>query len=463
MKSEVNSHVVQRWLDLHMTKLAMDLTETWDIERDLHFLFASDQTLQDELAIVCDLLATSSEDDEKKSRKRKLRPPSKGCRESFESRRRQELYDLQCQVKVLKDKLEEAKLNASLQQCTSRWEKLARRQRNEARKAILEQEDLVDAVNSNNMLIEQLKSLLRKKPRLQATEDEWRVYKLVAHASLRRTAIHAIADRQYNRKDTEFINAGLMDRNENFFRIRPLPRTNQKSVHLETQVFNGEKTPISRFAEVALETLDDFTCYERFTETRDGVTSHSNSVRKYFVDDDEHVLIWRSGLEDVLAPRIVVEPVTPSQGRMTFLMHFLFNPAMFPSLGDDKNVSIESIAAGLGRLQMDRDTTTGCLGYFPVTPNVFDGFTLRAALIPSLNEGCNSKMRWKIPSTAPFERINDFEIAISKLLAFSLSFNPLDTLTWPNARPSSYRRDSQLGALLPSALGCDIFDLPWAT
>ncbi|CAK4074706.1 unnamed protein product [Aphanomyces euteiches] len=400
----------------------MDLTETWDIERDLHFLFASDQTLQDELAIVCDLLATSSEDDEKKSRKRKLRPPLKGCRESFESSRRQELYDLQCQVKVLKDKLEETKLNASLQLCTSRWEKLARRQRNEARKAILEQEDLIDAVNSNNTLIEQLKSLLRKKPRLQAIEDEWRVYKLVAHASLRRTAIHAIADRQYNRKDTECINAGLMDRNENFFRVRPLPRTNQKSVHLETviratlsapcqvvsravwQVFNGEKTPLSRFGEVALETLDDFTCYERFTETRDGVTSHSNSVRKYFVDDNEHVIIWRSGLEDALAPRssldaieddsgwIVIEPVTPSQCRMTFLMHFLFNPAMFPSLGDDKNVvSIESIAAGLGRLQMDRDTTTACLGYFPVTPDVFNGFHKPRGFDPFFERGMQFK------------------------------------------------------------------------
>ncbi|KAG9407433.1 hypothetical protein AC1031_002155 [Aphanomyces cochlioides] len=46
------------------------------------------------------------------------------------------------------------------------------------------------------------------------------MYKLEAHLTSRHAAIHAIADREYDIKDTEFINAGMFDDTKNIFRLR---------------------------------------------------------------------------------------------------------------------------------------------------------------------------------------------------------------------------------------------------
>ncbi|CAK4425060.1 unnamed protein product [Aphanomyces euteiches] len=246
----------------------MSAEEFWDVETDLQCLFAADEDLQADLAVLCDLLTNTQEESaatspQQPSRKRKG-APTKECRASYDFRQRQKISELQQEVQTLKDKLENAKKNAP-----------------------------------------------------DASSEDWRMYKRVAHESMRYAAIHAIADRQYIRKNATFINAGLFGLEENVFRMGPLASPTSLDVQFEfvNRVFNGEKTPpASALAHVVLEKLDDFTVYERFQETRDGVTSHANIVRKYFVDDHEHVIVWRSMLEDALTPQMINGAVEDESG-----------------------------------------------------------------------------------------------------------------------------------------------------
>ncbi|CAK4641551.1 hypothetical protein AeMF1_002103 [Aphanomyces euteiches] len=315
----------------------MSAEEFWDVETDLQCLFAADEDLQADLAVLCDLLTNTQEESaatspQQPSRKRKGAPAKEG-RASYDFRQRQKISELQQEVQTLKDKLDNAKKNAPVR--TTGWEQLAREQRHEARQVLQEHEELREAVDSTNSFISKLTSLLRKKPRLlqDASSEDWRMYKLVAHESMRYAAIHAIADRQYIRKNATFINAGLFGLEENVFRMGPLASPTSLDVQFEFvnrvklpapfhvvsqavwQVFNGEKTPpASALAHVVLEKLDDFTVYKRFQETRDGVTSHANIVRKYFVDDHEHVIVWRSMLEDALTPQMINGAVEDESG-----------------------------------------------------------------------------------------------------------------------------------------------------
>ncbi|KAH9127617.1 hypothetical protein AeMF1_002107 [Aphanomyces euteiches] len=400
--------------------------DSWDVQADLHFLLASDEDLHADLALVCDLLTTTEEDSPEETttepkpaptRKRKANK----CRNPFEARRRETILELQRQVESLKEKLEEAKLQALLeQQDMTRWEKFARQQRNEVRKALLDRASLQNTVDANNTLISKMVALLRKKPRLQddsdASPEAWQVYKLVAQESLRHAAIHAIADRQYSRKDYAFINAGLIDHTRNVCRMRPVQQPGKSVVQLEIasqvvlgapcsvvsravwQVFNGDNTlPSSLSAQVTLERLDDFTVYERFTEARRGITSCSNEVRKYYMEDEEHAIVWRSILEDELAPRMsiaavedesgwaVVEPLNDSQCRLTFLLHLSFDSSAFPpapltaaddSRGHarDSTLSTDEIAKSMEQIEFE--DTPEPLGLIPVVARTTKDLTV---------------------------------------------------------------------------------------
>jgi len=57
--------------------------------------------------------------------------------------------------------------------------------------------------------------------------DEWLTYKLACQKSLRIAAIHAIADRQYNRQQSAFISAGLFDRDEDMWQAEPVLQPNK--------------------------------------------------------------------------------------------------------------------------------------------------------------------------------------------------------------------------------------------
>ncbi|KAF0703882.1 hypothetical protein As57867_007455, partial [Aphanomyces stellatus] len=179
----------------------------------------------------------------------------------------------------------------------------------------------------------------RKKPRLDAVnEATWCDYKLAAQQSLREIGIRAIADRQYRRKDTVLLNAGLVGREDNFFSIGPLESSDmsvavlQILVHVKLaapcavvsraiwQVTSGETPPpLPSRASVTIDRLDDWTVYERFAETTaSGLVSHANTVIKFYVEENEgqdsHAIVWRSVLEDALMPHMSKGAVEDESG-----------------------------------------------------------------------------------------------------------------------------------------------------
>ncbi|CAK4097901.1 unnamed protein product [Aphanomyces euteiches] len=310
----------------------------WNIEQDLHFLIATDKQLEIELDYVCDLLIDSSSDSvgqetdtSSPTQQQPNRPPKrKGTttKPTAQARQKQEMLELQRQVKVLKAQLEATIHQTAMQRDMSGWEKAARTQLYQKQKAIQENEQLRKATAVNTFFIEKMQSLLRKKPRLAAetSAEEWQEYKLAARASLRAAGIHAIADRQFNRLDTTLINAGLWGLKENLFRVVPKTMRGSKTYMLEVihhaklnapkevignaawAVFNDPRFqfPIPEGARRVIEMVDLNTMYEMYEEQgADGVVCHSNVVRKLYKGEDRQVIVSRTVLEDALAPQMV--------------------------------------------------------------------------------------------------------------------------------------------------------------
>ncbi|RHY17001.1 hypothetical protein DYB28_009683 [Aphanomyces astaci] len=331
--------------------------ESWDVESDLHFLFANDVELQTDLAAVCDLLDKSESESAAASvssaaatkRKRKPSTAPSGARNPHQSRQRQELEDLQRQVLELKSKLDEAKLHAAFKQEMSPAESLARLRQADAAMSLKENKQLKDALDVQNSFIGKLGACLRKKPRHEIlSSDDWRVYKLAAQKSLREAAIRAIADRQLRRKDSAFINAGLMDCTEYVFRSRTIKSQNPHAVTLEV------------------------TMNVELAAPRDVISG----------------AVWH------VCPRIAISPIDATSCRLAFLLHAVFDPTTLPRGAVDQR-SVEAMTAAVDKL------------------NVVD--------VPRINDGTfPSPTKPTLPSPpqlaeyAPFiERGNQFEIALS--------------------------------------------------
>ncbi|CAK4514931.1 unnamed protein product [Aphanomyces euteiches] len=341
-----------------------DDLESWDIERDLHFLIATDEQLETELDHMCSLLIDASSDASVESNASPSVQPTqqptnrKGLNSQPVSRRKKEMFELQRQVKVLKDELETAKYQAAMQREMSCWEKAARVQLYHKRKALQENEMLREAADGNNYLIAKMKSLLGKRPRLceETTSDQWKEYKLAASTSLRAAGIHAIADRQFSRLDTALINAGVWRLREDRTSVRPKAKDGGKTFCIEVirhlkldapkdviakaawSVFSDPEMqfPVPPGGKRTIEMIDPCTLYEmNEVPTPDGVICHSNIIRKAYMDEDRHVMLSRTVLHDALAPQMMHRDVedesswivlenddtNPQQCYFTFLLH----------------------------------------------------------------------------------------------------------------------------------------------
>ncbi|CAK4074677.1 unnamed protein product [Aphanomyces euteiches] len=363
------------------------MADDWDITADLDFLLPGVAEFEADLAFVCDLItaepATEVVEPSKPPPQTKRTPNSLRRRKQRQPSQRELILQLQKQVGELEDQLKDAKYEASSGDKESKWETLARRQRNQARKALQEQHELQDAVESNGSFIGKLVTLLRKRPRHQ--EDlvkDWQVYRLPAEPTERRATIHVIAEQQRARKNTEFIVSGLSHRTENILRVRPIVHATAQAVKYEVtsyvklpapcavvsraiwQVYANENIPqSSATAQVVHEHVDDHTIYERFTETRDGVTSYGCTVEKYFTDDKEHLLILQSVVEDELQPHMSsgavenesvwtsIEPLDECSCCVKLLVHLIFSAGTYPSGMYDR--SIEAITESLGDVQLE--------------------------------------------------------------------------------------------------------------
>ncbi|RHY61706.1 hypothetical protein DYB26_002199 [Aphanomyces astaci] len=352
--------------------------ESWDIVRDLHFLIASDDQLQDDLAHVCDLLnavdddgrssedivdkTTSDESDNssptptqplhqkhprqqqqgevlltgKRPSKRKAGPVR------FETRQKDEILHLQAQVIELKAQLVKSQSKHSLMSTSdsvSAWERAARRELAEKNKSLRENEQLQSAVTEQATFIEHMQNIFAKKPRLATmggdamSLDTWQEYKLAAQASLREAAIHAIADRQFTRQQNAFILAGLFERTDVLFHAGPRTLPDGSHVleyiyHMTLpapygvvgnacwQVYNGERPPtMADNAERTTEALDARTVYIKYTETlASGDVNHVNVIHKHYIEPDRHVIVWRAVLEDALRPAMATGNVQNEWG-----------------------------------------------------------------------------------------------------------------------------------------------------
>ncbi|KAF0709400.1 hypothetical protein As57867_005923, partial [Aphanomyces stellatus] len=316
------------------------MDETWDVVRDLHFLFATDDQLHDELAYVCDLLSGSmdttstvhppmdkriGEDGNdtgtsssttssallKRTRDEPLVPSATATTQSGGTRQQRQLRALRQQVALMKDQLIEARRNAGNPADMSAWERAARDQLYAKTKTLQENEELRAAVHDQATMIDNMTRLLRKKPRLTMDihSEAWRTYKLAAQASLRVAAIHAIADRQYSLQQTEFIKAGLYNRTDDVLRSDPMQGPDGKAMvervyHVKLAapfrrvgsaswtVFNGKyQSPLPDGGVESFEALDDRTIYRALTTTRGAVSAHSNFVFKYYVEPEREVFV----------------------------------------------------------------------------------------------------------------------------------------------------------------------------
>ncbi|CAK4074698.1 unnamed protein product [Aphanomyces euteiches] len=274
----------------------------------------------------------------------------KSGRRPVEALRRQELADLKQQVRHFESQLEAMRVYELLDKHVPRWKKIARHQRNQVRKALEERKHLQQAIDANLSFIAHMSSQIRRN---EAVHD-WRLDKLVADKTRRHAAIHAIANREFDRKDTVFIQAGLQDYHANLFRVRPLPGVDRRVAMLEIatqvtlpipcevvgqalwQVFNGEKSP--------------------------PLAPHAYM---YFADSDEPVIVMRSIAADDAEPGMaddIVEdrssyivPLDDMSCRFTFLIHSVFDPSKFPTIADEapRDLSVRAIEASYTRVHVE--------------------------------------------------------------------------------------------------------------
>ncbi|KAH9125936.1 hypothetical protein AeMF1_003536 [Aphanomyces euteiches] len=309
--------------------------DDWDIERDLHFLIATDEQLEDELDHVCNLLVdaqsgSSAQPIDTESlvtptasaqRKTTTRPPGR-------NRRSLEILELRWQVTTLKKQLATARHRAATPLNASMWEKAAHDQLYKKQKAIQENGLLREAASENSIFIAKMKTLVHKKPRLNAklSSEDWQEYKLAASASLRAAGIHAIADRQYTRLDTALINAGLFGVKHNYSCVRP--KTNSQGKRISVEHIHSVKldapreavvraiwsflkephlqSPLPSDAHRVIEIVDQNTLYEMYKERSPaGVFCHSNLIRKLYAERHRLLILSRTVLHDALAPHMV--------------------------------------------------------------------------------------------------------------------------------------------------------------
>ncbi|KAG9407465.1 hypothetical protein AC1031_002186 [Aphanomyces cochlioides] len=297
---------------------------------DIGFVIAVDDALHEELTNVCGLL-----DDDDYAVDVNDANCKKRSRINYQ---KEELLRLRRQVEELKHELKV--VSESKRQCKSIWAVAARHERREIQRAKEEQEQLQTAVNERAAFIAYMKRMLAKKARYAASPPCLQELKLVAQASLRTAAIHAIAGRQRRRQVHTFIQAGVLAQEEDLFRatliVLPDNRQGVRVInHLNLPVpyrvaaqacwraTCGDLRPSAPpNASETLERIDERTIYERFRQPcRGGVTAISNTIRKYFEDDDVDMLVWRSVLEDALEPHMFKGVVDDMAGWMVCRPH----------------------------------------------------------------------------------------------------------------------------------------------
>ncbi|KAG9407478.1 hypothetical protein AC1031_002195 [Aphanomyces cochlioides] len=331
----------------------------WDIEADLQFLNAHDEQLHQGLIWACDILeddndvedacsailstagddndlssgaSTATEPDEVPETPR----PKRKARSTFELRQKEELKRLRGGTLTCRGVV----LEMYGPQRTHRQSQIAQGERIAAGSG--RRASHVHRANAKSVLQEtSLRGqcallyiaclMLRMQNHPDVHSEEWKAYKL--QESLRAAAIHAMADRQYNRMNHAFLRADVLKQDDDFFRARLLPQSNGSTVY-----------------ELIVEELDPCTVYTRIiAECEGNVEWQSNLIRKYYPRADSSVFVGRTVLEDAVNPPkatdmvedkwiwIQVVPVDKSHARITTLVQIDFG--FFSPATDDGNAN----------------------------------------------------------------------------------------------------------------------------
>ncbi|CAK4211577.1 unnamed protein product [Aphanomyces euteiches] len=138
----------------------MNFVDDWNIAAELAFVMPTIEEIDVDFISVCELI--TAEDDqlvELTKTKRK--------RASHAHLHHARIDSLQSQIRELEDQLQVAKNTHALKRNDCRWAVMARRLSLEVRKALRETRELQAAVDLNQSYIDNLVSLLRKRPRVE--------------------------------------------------------------------------------------------------------------------------------------------------------------------------------------------------------------------------------------------------------------------------------------------------------
>ncbi|KAH9127619.1 hypothetical protein AeMF1_002109 [Aphanomyces euteiches] len=350
-----NENVIGRWMknfDFGFEILGeSSMGDAWDIAADLPFLIVKDEELSEELAHVSAILAsfndestiapqTQATDDITRgqsqcplaSKPTTDAPPQR--RKKFSTNYQAEICHLQTQVEQLKRQLDEKSVADSVEKVS--WKHIAWVELQAKRRALDVNDQLKGNIQDNKSFIHEMQTFFHKRPRLTIESDiqseEWKEYKLAAKASLRVAAIHAIADRQYGRMDTAFINASLAGVSHNVFSLKTLRvATDKVIVQLINHVtlaapYHAVGTavwqtfhvlPLSETSHATTEVVDSNTIYDQCVETKHGIPCHSNTISKLYPEARRDVIVWRTVHEDELAPHMIEGAVDDQWGWIT--------------------------------------------------------------------------------------------------------------------------------------------------
>ncbi|KAH9067221.1 hypothetical protein Ae201684P_021385 [Aphanomyces euteiches] len=366
-----NENVIGRWMknfDFGFEILGeSSMGDAWDIAADLPFLIVKDEELSEELAHVSAVLAsfndestiapqTQATDDITRgqsqcplaSKPTTDAPPQR--RKKFSTNYQAEICHLQTQVEQLKRQLDEKSVADSVEKVS--WKHIAW--------------ETFKTTSRSSMRCK--RSFTNDRIESDIQSEEWKEYKLAAKASLRVAAIHAIADRQYGRMDTAFINASLAGVSHNVFSLKTLRVATDKVIvqlinHATLAApYHAVGTAVWQTSTSFLSTtevVDSNTIYDQCVETKHGIPCHSNTISKLYPEARRDVIVWRTVHEDELAPHMikgvddqwgwitVAQLDNPKHCRLTLLMQIMADAsdAAPPQLKVD--ATVDSITTAL--------------------------------------------------------------------------------------------------------------------
>lgn len=260
-------------------------------------------------------------------------------------RQKEEVDYLQRRIKEMKGKLVELKQEHGTKRALSTpWENEARVESLKRQKAEQENALLKKSLQEQMDLAQQLQAVLTKRPNLSLfpfiQDAEWKLYRLVTDPTKRVEAMHAIADREYERLESVLLETGVESLSSGFNGMRindgdVLPADSLTQTTFETgsstgievelqqhhtfpdlpykvlsdaywRVFRGQSTPALPIKELEI-INEDLIYVEALCDAvmkYGGSLKQSNLVMKRYREKNRDIIIWRGILQDDKNPLV---------------------------------------------------------------------------------------------------------------------------------------------------------------